>query len=159
MKPPNEIPNLSAALDAFASTPNVTEGDVARIGEVNVNLDSDPKFLADLQKAKVAQVLRKALDKRGETISSFATRWQKTKQYVSKILNLDQRTNFTIETITQAAVLLNLRVSIQIHRPEQEVIVRSVRSCRGQYRTRVREIEFNSGKAADDGSQQYPLAA
>lgn len=157
-----ELPELNEVLELISSTPEVTAAQAARIAEKNASFDGDAAFLGDLQKARVASGLRRALEKKGESISSFAVRWNKTKQYVSRILNLDQKTNFTIETITQAATLLDLRVTVQIHRPDQEVVVRRRRALSSEYQTKARALgTAPCGKFKSDGysNNADPLAA
>jgi len=134
MNTEKKLPDLNDAFSIFAAAPDVSAEEIQKIAAANSELDSNPEFLANLQKAYVASALRRALEKRHETLSSFASRWNKTRQYVSRIFGADHQTNFTIETITQAAFLLGLRVTVQVHRPDQRVIVRSRISGNSAYR-------------------------
>jgi predicted XRE-type DNA-binding protein len=128
--------NVASVLGAFSAAGAVTPAEAQQLAAINQALEQNPTFLADLQKANVVTALRHALEKRTENQSAFAQRWGKTRQYVSRIFNLDSRTNFTIDTITEAAVLLGMRATVQIHRPDQEVVLRSRSSIRNAYRSK-----------------------
>ena len=111
-------------LKAFEEAPEITAAGIERLAKANRELDEDPVFLADLQKAMVVSQLRQALNDRDESQSAFASRWGKSRQYVSKFFS-DKLKNFTIDTITQAAVKLGLRVTVKVHRVDQEVFVKA----------------------------------
>jgi hypothetical protein len=136
MNKPTDLPSLESVLGAFSAITPVTPAQAEQLAVSNRALDQSPKFLADLQKSNVVTALRHALEKSHENQSAFAKRWGKTRQYVSRIFNLDARTNFTIDTVTEAALLLGMRVTVQIHRPEQEVVLRSRASVRNAYRSK-----------------------
>lgn len=131
-----DLPSVVNVLGAFSAAGTVTPAQIQQLAESNQALEQNPRFLADLQKANVVTALRQALEKRTENQSAFAQRWGKTRQYVSRIFNLDTHTNFTIDTVTEAALLLGMRVTVQIHRPEQEVVLRSRTSARNAYRSK-----------------------
>jgi AraC-like DNA-binding protein len=131
-----DLPSVESLLGAFAAAAPVTPAQEQQLAASNRALDQSPKFSADLQKANVVTALRQALDKRHENQSAFAKRWGKTRQYVSRIFNHDVHTNFTIDTVTEAAHLLGMRVTVKIHRPEQEVILRSRTAARNAYRSK-----------------------
>lgn len=136
MSEPTKLPSIESVLGAFSASSPVTPAQEQQLAASNQALDQKPEFLADLQKAYVVSALRQSLDRRQENQSAFAKRWGKTRQYVSRIFNLDSRTNFTIDTITEAALLLGMRVTMQIHRPDQEVVLRSRASLRNSYRSK-----------------------
>lgn len=131
-----DLPSLESVLAAFAAAGPLSPAQMEQLAANNMALDQSPKFLADLQKANVVTALRQAMDRRHENQSAFAKRWGKTRQYVSRIFNLDVQTNFTIDTIAEAAQLLGMRVTVKIHRPEQEVMLRSRASARNAYRSK-----------------------
>jgi len=156
----SNLPSVESVLGAFAAAAHVTPAQEQQLADSNRALDQSPKFSADLQKANVVTALRQALDKRHENQSAFAKRWGKTRQYVSRIFNLDVRTNFTIDTIAEAAQLLGMRVTVKIHRPEQEVMLRSRTSARNAYRSKPNSslkplsatAQSNGRLSIDDGS-------
>lgn len=123
-KPDGPLQSDSAIAGPAKSTV-ITSAQEAELAAANIQLESESAFLADIQKAKVVVALRGELDSRGESLSSLATRWGKTRQYVSRIFDVNERTNFTIETIVEAADLLGLRVTVQVHRPNQQVVLKS----------------------------------
>ncbi len=124
--------DLDAAkvLNSFSAAVPVSDDAVDAIVRRNEAIDRDPRALADLEKTRVVNALRRALEKRHESQSSFALRWKKSRQYVSRIFGADEKTNFTIETIMEAAVLLDRRLTVQIHGVDQEVVVRTKYAAR-----------------------------
>lgn len=136
MNEQTNLPSIESVLSAFSASSPVTPAQEQQLAADNQALDQKPEFLADLQKAYVVSALRQTLERRQENQSAFAKRWGKTRQYVSRIFNLDSKTNFTIDTVTEAALLLGMRVTVQIHRPDQEVVVRSRASLRNSYRSK-----------------------
>jgi transcriptional regulator with XRE-family HTH domain len=129
--PDDAIPEeLRAYLDAV---PDVTEAELKELAEANQALDADPAFLADLQKSLVIEQLLEAMEEAGMNKNSLATKWGRSRQYLSKLLNEDQRINFTIETMCELAHVLKRRVSIHLTRPtEQTYVMRTVSGDRGR---------------------------
>jgi transcriptional regulator with XRE-family HTH domain len=151
---------VASLLKSFESATHVTAAGIDMIMHRNQAIDRDPKLLANIEKTRVVNALRRALEKRHESQSSFAQRWNKTRQYVSRIFNIEEKTNFTIETIMEAAVLLDRRLTVQIHGVDQEVVVRTKYAARPPLSSNL-ATETQSAPTLADGANldEHPLAA
>jgi len=109
--------------DFYTASP-IDATEVRAMADAVRDIQDDPMFLADLQKAQIAVGLRHALESLGETQSSFAHRWGKSRQYVSKFFDDENPTNYTIETIVMAASLLKIGATFKLHRLDEVVCVK-----------------------------------
>ena len=123
MNPKNSKPTPeSATLDIaewLASSPKVTAEDLRGLSDAGKALQTDPAFQADFIKARFVEDLLHAMAAEGMTKSQLAQKWGRTRQYLGKILDEDRRVNFTVETMTELALLLKRRLEVHILNPAE----------------------------------------
>lgn len=113
-------PDVPDDLRAYLErVPPVTSDDLTRLKAAAESLDDDPSFQAEFLKSLFVERMLERLNECNESQSDLARRWGKTRQYVSKLFNEDERVNFTIETMCEMAHQVGLRVDIQTLRPNQ----------------------------------------
>jgi transcriptional regulator with XRE-family HTH domain len=145
---------LSADLPAdlreyLAAVPPVTERDLAALRKAAEALDRDPAFQADYLKSLFVERMLEALAELGETQSGLARRWNRSRQYVSKLFREDKKVNFTIETLCELAHLLNRRVAIEVLREDE---VAHVMRCVATHR----QIEPLEAHWAGPAARRHP---
>lgn len=144
-------PELPAELREYlASVPELSEPDLAELRKASEALDRDPAFRADYLKSLFVEKMLEAMQETGETQSDLARRWNRTRQYVSKLFNEDRKVNFTIETLCELAHLLNRRVSIDVLREDE--IAHVVRVVPAQ-----REVETLAAHWGGPSTRRAPL--
>ena len=100
--------------DYLEAVPPVTKEELSELEKAAEDLDKDPKWRADYMKGLFVANILEAMEQKGLSQTDVATRWGKTRQYVSKILNEDKRVNFTIETITELGHSVGIRVELHM---------------------------------------------
>ena len=81
-------PDLPADLREYLeNVPPVTEQDLAALRKAGEALDRDPAFQADYLKSLFVERMLEALEEVGETQSDLARRWNRSRQYVSKLFH------------------------------------------------------------------------
>ena len=110
--------------------PEVSAEERATLRAAAQALEGDPLFQAEVQKGLFIESMLAALEERGETQSQLAKRWGKTRQYVSKLFNEDERVNFTVETLCEVAALLDQRVEIKVTPKKKVAPSRSTENLR-----------------------------
>lgn len=104
-------PELSQLLD---STPTITDQDLAALSKENRRLFDDPDFLAEIERARFVDSLLSIMKERGITPSQLARKIGKSRQYVHKILNEDERISFSLKTMVRLCHALGRRLDIQV---------------------------------------------
>lgn len=84
----------------------------SEMAKVHLDLDNDPVFVADYLKGVLVEDILKQMEEAGVSRNELAQRLGKSRQYVSRILN--EKANFTIETMAQITCSLNCNLSIKI---------------------------------------------
>lgn len=113
-------PELSEDLQRYLqSVPAMTQSDLDELQDSAKELARDPKWRADYLKGLFVEQVLAAMEEEQLSQSELAARWGKSRQYVSKLLNEDERVNFTIETLCEVAHLLGRRVEVQVLRPNE----------------------------------------
>ena len=113
----------------------LTQSDLDELGHGANVLDNDPQWRADYLKGLFVEKVLAAMEQAQINQSQLAAKWGKTRQYVSKLFNEDERVNFTIETLCEVAHLLGLRVEIQLLKPaEMPHVLRTVPNKNGSHR-------------------------
>lgn len=90
-----------------------TERTAERVRAVAAALDADPRFVAEFLKARFVEDILRAMERTGLNKNTLATRLGKSRQYVGRVLN--ERANFTIETMAEIACALGLRLSVKTY--------------------------------------------
>jgi len=76
------------------------------------DLDKDEVFVKNSLKARIVEDILLAMKEDGLTQATLAKRLNKSRQYISKILN--ETANFTLDTIVEIALALDRTISIRI---------------------------------------------
>lgn len=105
---------LSVIADLLADTPEVSSRTVAALRKSAEKLDEDPSWLAAFQKGRIVERILEEMRSLSMTQSDLARKWGKSRQYVGKVLNDQNRSNFTVETLCEIFALFDLRIDIQI---------------------------------------------
>ncbi len=103
----DELPAEVAEL--LANTPKTTQKTLDRIAAANRKLENDPEFLAEVERAKFVNDLLEGMEQRGVTVSELAKRIGKSRQYVHRVLNEDNRVSFTLKTMITLCHAVGLR--------------------------------------------------
>lgn len=112
-----EIPDeaLSDELKAlFDSTPALTAEKEKELAEAIHTAKHDPVFQAELMKARVVEAVVAEMEARQMNRNQLANKWNKSRQYVGRILDENRKANFTLETISELLHLVGKRVEIKI---------------------------------------------
>lgn len=112
------IPADIAAL--FGGIPTVAELERAAASNPP-DLDADPAFVAAFLKAQFVEDILRAMEEQGLNKNTLARKLGKSRQYVGRLLN--ERSNFTVETLAEIACALNLRAAVRLHRGDQRFAV------------------------------------
>lgn len=80
------------------------------------NFRKDPAWIADYLKMSIASDILAAMESQGVDRSELARRLGKSRQYVSRVLN--ERANFTLDSLAQIACALDMSITARIHSPE-----------------------------------------
>jgi transcriptional regulator with XRE-family HTH domain len=144
-------PELPADIREYLATvPPVTEQDLTALRHAGEALDHHPAFQADFLKSLFVERMLEAMEEIGETQSDLARRWNRSRQYVSKLFHEDKKVNFTVETLCELAHLLNRRVAIEVLREDE---VAHVVRCMPTRRT----IESLEAHWAGPATRRQPL--
>lgn len=84
-------------------------------------LDEDPQFEADYLKSQFVEDVLKQMEEQDLNKNTLAEKLGKSRQYVGRVLN--ETANFTIETMTEIAFALDMRLAIKFHRLDERVDV------------------------------------
>lgn len=110
-------------VDLLAKTRKVTKNELEELGSAIRALHDDPAHIADYFKGLFVEDVRRVLEEEGISQNSLAERIGKSRQYLSKILNQDQRVNFTIETMVLISAALGRAMTIRLAPPAERQIV------------------------------------
>jgi DNA-binding phage protein len=94
-----------------------TERTSGKVKAAAAALDADPSFLAEFLKARFVEDVLRAMERAGLNKNTLATKLGKSRQYVGRILN--EKANFTLETMADIACALGLRLSVRTHAPQR----------------------------------------
>lgn len=109
MTNPSPHPEFSADLAALLTQSRpVDRAAEDRLKEANKRWWKKPSERSEYHKAMFIATIREAMEKQRINQSQLAEKWGKTRQYLSKVLNQDNRVNFTIETMVELTLLLGL---------------------------------------------------
>jgi transcriptional regulator with XRE-family HTH domain len=95
----------------LASTEPVAKS-LKKLKAAPLDLDSDPGFVADFIKARFIEDVLRVMEETGVNKNQLAGRMGKSRQYVGKMLN--ERTNFTVETMAEVACALGCRLAVRL---------------------------------------------
>jgi transcriptional regulator with XRE-family HTH domain len=95
----------------LASTEPVGES-LNKLKAAPLDLDSDPGFVADFIKGQFVEDVLRVMEETGVNKSQLSGRLGKSRQYVGKLLN--ERTNFTVETMAEVACALGCRLAVRL---------------------------------------------
>ena len=107
-------------LEMFEGVPETAEI-VARMKANEVDLDADPEFVAGYLKAQFVEDIYKAMEKQNLNRNQLAKKLGKSRQYVGKILN--EKANFTLETLAEIACALDMRVTARMFSSEERMAI------------------------------------
>jgi len=110
-------PDILAMLE---DVPELSEME-AEIREADVDMEKDPEFVGGYLKASFVEDLYQIMAARNLTKSDLAKLLGKSKQYVGRVLN--ERGNFTLESIAEFACALDMRVALLLHEPGERTAV------------------------------------
>ncbi len=117
---------VSANIMAMFDDVPETEEIIARMKSNALDLDADPEFVAGYLKAQFVEDIYKVMESQGLNRSQLAKKLGKTRQYVGRVLN--EKANFTLETLAEIACALGMQVSARMYsRDEQMAILPTVR--------------------------------
>ncbi|MBU0676494.1 MAG: helix-turn-helix domain-containing protein [Verrucomicrobia bacterium] len=117
------------ALTAFlANVPEVSEQDLKELESAVRALDSDAAFVADFLKGLFVEDVLRALEEEGVSQNALAGRLNKSRQYLSKVLNQDNRVNFTIDTMAEIGVALKRQLYIRLLGPTETATIFRIES-------------------------------
>jgi transcriptional regulator with XRE-family HTH domain len=96
------------------------------LAAINLDLENDPKFMADVSKSQVINDLLGALEESKMSQSALARVLKKSRQYVSQLLN--EKVNLTIGTLSHLSCALGRRLVVRIIRSSEAMAVVPIES-------------------------------
>jgi len=106
---------LSDELKAlFDSTPALTVEKEKELADAVRTAQQDPIFQAELMKARVVEAVLEEMEAQKLNRNQLARKWNKSRQYVGRILDENRKANFTLETVSELLHLVGKRMEIQI---------------------------------------------
>lgn len=85
----------------------------------DLNLSSDPEFIAEYLKTMFVEDIWRVMDEQGISRAELARRLGKSRQYVGRVLH--ESANFTLESIAELACALGMQVVLRLHDPSEKV--------------------------------------
>lgn len=108
-----QTPDTELDLDAlFEAAKPISKHDLDRLKEAGKLWENNAVERSDFHKALFVRDICSAMEATGMSQSDLAKKWGRSRQYLSKLLRQDKRTNFTIETMVELTILLGLGFSI-----------------------------------------------
>jgi len=104
---------LDKELKSLENTPTVEEVTPA-LKQAAAKLRNNPRYTADLLKARFVALIQEAMAEENISKSAFEERMQKSRQYIGRVLN--ETANFTIESMAEICSALNLKLEITINK-------------------------------------------
>lgn len=101
--------------------------DLDQLKQSAKDLESDPEFQADLLKGLFVNSLLETMESKEINKAELAKKLGKTRQYISKILNEDHDINFTLETMVELSMVLELRFDFRLLKPGESLRVEAYR--------------------------------
>ncbi len=84
-------------------------------------LEQDPDFLTEYIKGSFVADVEETMEEEGISKAQLARRLDRSRQYVSKVLNEEDLNNFTIDSIAKIAVALQRDVVLRLKRYDEIV--------------------------------------
>jgi len=110
-----EITNIPEEIAAIlAGIPKTTPEMLERIAKANQQLENDPEFLAEVERASFVNELLVAMQDQEVSRSEYARRIGKTRQYVHKVLNEDSRISFSLKTMVLLCHALGKQLRLEV---------------------------------------------
>ena len=128
--------------------PKTTQAMLDRIAVANRDLQNDPEFLAEVERARFVNHLIVTMKKRGINANQLAKRMGKSRQYVHKILNEDARVSFGLKTMVQLCHVLGERLELQFRDCQSE--------CRQQKYPQSTDIVAMVGESKPNKENKCP---
>lgn len=107
-KLPPEIAEL------LTGVPETTEDMLQELATANRALNNDPEFLADVERVRFVHYILLEMENRDVNASQLANRIGKSRQYVHKVLDEDNRVSFTLKTMVALCHALGKRFKVNI---------------------------------------------
>lgn len=105
-------------LEALSQTPPITQEDVADIAAFHHALNLNADFQTDLLSGYFLDSVLAVMREDGVKGIELARRLGKSRQYLSSLLDENNRRNFTLSTIAEIAIALNRRVMpLELYNP------------------------------------------
>ena len=144
------------------------------LNEINqlpdLDLDNDPKFVADYTKGKFIEEILSILQEKKISQTELAKKIGRSRQYISRVLN--EKANFTIETLAQFACALDCDLSVSmlqktennylLNGPEYTEGVSNIidfplnHPCNGPFASKDGKFSnYNISEGTYDGKEQY----
>lgn len=104
--------------------------DLPTVEEVNAEMrrnltdwNANPEQVAAYLKAQLVEDIYAAMEEQGLNRAQLAKRLGESRQYVTRVLN--EKANFTLETVAKLACVLNRRVAVRMYACQQDQIAKS----------------------------------
>lgn len=114
------LPDDLAAL--FENTRQATSTERSRLEKAGAALGTDPAFLADVSKGLIVEDILRAMETAGLNRNTLASKLDKSRQYVGKILDEEKPANFTIDTLAELSAVLGVKLHVRML-PENEHMI------------------------------------
>lgn len=104
----------------YVDAPRVSDDAWKNLNKAAERLDQDPNYQADLIVSKYVAAISAAIQARNINQSLLAKMWGETRQYLSSLLSETRRSNFTVHTMVQLAMLLGKRLKLEVEDAESQ---------------------------------------
>ncbi len=85
----------------------------------DLELEKDPEFIESYTRGRIVEDILWVLEKENISQVELAKRMGKSRKYISRVLN--EKVNFSIETLAQFSSVLNCELSVSIRNKPEEI--------------------------------------
>lgn len=98
----------------FENAQKPTLEDLKLLQDADDELEMNPSFLAEFVKDKFIDDVLHQMRSLGLTQGELSKRMGKTRQYLNKVLNRSKPTNFTVQTMAEISMAVNMHLSVSM---------------------------------------------
>ncbi len=100
--------------ELFRQAEELTGHDLEGLRLAGLETERDSEYQSSFVKGDFVNAILSAMHSQGVSQTELASRWGKSKQYLSRILDEENGVNFTVETMVDLALNLDRRIRVEV---------------------------------------------